>query len=67
MGTKTPILSLLIVIIMTTIYLLVKVIKNKNYKALTIILLTITTFTVASVIVVPKTNFYKNIKIQLIN
>ena len=64
MGTKTPILSLFIVIIMTTIYLLVKVIKNKNYKALTIILLTITTLSIASVIVVPKTNFYKNIKIH---
>ena len=50
-GTKTPLLSLLITIAMTFVWIIIKSFKNKKYKTL--------------LVAIPKTNFYKNIKVHL--
>ena len=64
-GTKTPLLSLLIVISMTFLYYTFSCIKNKNYKPLIYISSTILILFSSLLLVMPKTNFYKNIKIHL--
>jgi len=64
MGTKVPIMSLIICITTNLIYYITKWIKEKKFKNIiivgTIIFITITT----SVIILPKTSFYKNIQIH---
>lgn len=64
MGTKVPILSLAICIIMTLIYYFIKWIKNKNYKKLTISITSCLLLVIISIILIPKTTFYKNIEIH---
>lgn len=65
MGTKTPLLSLGITIGFTFIYSLVKCLKQKKYKPL----IYLTTFIVIGIfgliLIIPRTNFYKNIKTHL--
>ncbi len=64
MGTKVPILSLLICLIVNLIIYIIYLIKIKNIKN---ILLTVSIFiiiTISSIVVVPKTSFYKNIQIH---
>ena len=64
MGTKTPILSLLIVLLGTFIYTIIKTLKDKKYKLLSGILIITVLLTVGTVVIIPKTNFYKNIMIH---
>ena len=65
MGTKTPFLSLGIVIGMTFIYLWFNWLNKKEYKKLVssfgIVLIGI----LLVILIVPKTNFYKNIETEL--
>lgn len=64
-GTKTSFITLVITIIMSFIYLVIYSIKKKTYKNLIkISLITIIGIVVISLIV-PKTNFYKNIETHL--
>ena len=64
-GTKTSFITLVITIIMSFIYLVIYSIKKKTYKKLIkISLITIIGIVVISLIV-PKTNFYKNIETHL--
>lgn len=64
MGTKVPIISLVICTITTLLYYIINWIKQKKYKQL-IISTTITTMIVAiTLIIIPKTSFYKNIQIH---
>lgn len=64
-GTKTPLLSLLITIAMTFIWIMIKSYKNKKYKRILASFLIIVVGIVGLIIVIPKTNFYKNIKVHL--
>ncbi len=64
-GTKTPLLSLLITIAMTFIWIMIKSYKDKKYKRILASFLIIVVGIVGLIIVIPKTNFYKNIKVHL--
>ena len=64
-GTKTPLLSLIITIFFALLWLWIKNIKKKNYKIIIgsfgiLFILIITT-----IAIIPKTNFYKNIETHL--
>lgn len=65
MGTKTPILSLLIIIGMLWLWIIIKFIKDKKYKPIVYSSLFILAGIISIVIIAPKTNFYKNIKVHL--
>ena len=64
-GTKTPLISLGITIILSFIYLLIYSIKNKTYKNILICFLIIIIGIVGMKFIIPKTNFYKNIETHL--
>ncbi len=64
-GTKTPLLSLLITLAMTFIYIMIKSYKNKKYKRILSSFIIIILGIVSLVILIPKTNFYKNIIVHL--
>lgn len=64
-GTKVPILSLLIILIFIFTYFMFYIFKSKKYNYLIYVLLFIITFILLLVFVVPKTSFYKNILIHL--
>ena len=64
-GTKTPILALGITIGVGLLYLWIKSIKAKKYKNVFISLFAVIILVLGSILVIPKTNFYKNIKIHL--
>ena len=65
MGTKTPFLSLGIVIGMTFIYLWFNWLHKKEYKKLVYSFVIILVGILLSIIIVPQTNFYKNIETEL--
>ena len=64
-GTKTPFITLVITIIMSFVYLLIYSIKNKTYKSLIKISLVTIIGIVGITLIIPKTNFYKNIETHL--
>ena len=64
-GTKTPLLSLFITIGFTILYLWYKSLKKKNYKPILYSFLGLTVAIILLIIVIPKTNFYKNIETHL--
>ena len=64
-GTKTPLLSLLITIGMTFIYIMIKSYKDKKYKRILSSFIIIVIGIISLIILIPKTNFYKNIKVLL--
>ena len=63
-GTKTPILSLLIVLLASFIFIIVKCIKEKKYKILCGLLIILVAGSIGVKVLIPKTNFYKNIIIH---
>lgn len=65
LGTKVPILSLWIVIMAYFLIYIVKIIKQRKIKQISILLISILIMVAASIVLVPKTSFYKNIKIHL--
>ncbi len=65
LGTKVPILSLVIVIMTYLLIYVIKIIKLKKIKNILIIIISISIITITSIILIPKTSFYKNIKIHL--
>ena len=64
-GTKTPILVLGITLFITFIFLLINLHRKKKYKSIIISYLLLIIFISGSIFIIPKTNFYKNIKIHL--
>ena len=64
MGTKVPVLSLLICIITTLLYYIIKWSKEKNIKNISISIIATALLIIISVITLPKTSFYKNIQIH---
>ncbi len=63
-GTKVPVLSLLICIITTLLYYIIKWSKEKNIKNISISIIATALLIIISVIALPKTSFYKNIQIH---
>ena len=64
-GTKVPILSLAIICGFYFLYSLYKLIRKKDTKKITFILTGLFIITISTAILLPKTSFYKNIKIHL--
>lgn len=64
MGTKVPILSLIICIIGTIIFYIKKYIKEKKYKKIKIIATISSIIIIISCLIIPKTSFYKNLEIH---
>lgn len=64
MGTKVPMLSLLIVTIFYLGNYLKEWIKNKQIKKILITSIAILVVTLSSIIMIPKTSFYKNLQIH---
>ena len=64
-GTKTPLLALIITLALSLIYLWIKSFKEKTYKIIVISLILLSIASLNMVIILPKTNFYKNIKTHL--
>lgn len=64
-GTKTPLLSFLITLGMLFVWIISKCIKSKKYNIIVSLSL-VTIIGISSLILIfPKTNFYKNIKVHL--
>lgn len=64
LGTKVPLLSLGIIIIMNVSYLFYKLYKKKEYKKIGLISSIVVIFIIGLLLIIPKTSFYKNIKIH---
>lgn len=64
-GTKTPLLTLTLTIAFSVLYLWIYLFKNKKYKGIIASLLVVILGAISLSIVIPKTNFYRNIKIHL--
>lgn len=64
-GTKTPLLSLLITVGLIFIFLLYIFIKEKKYKKIVLSFLFIISSLLVLISIIPRTNFYKNITIHL--
>lgn len=64
MGTKVPILSFIICVITTLLFYIIKWIKEKQNKQILITSLAAIIISITSIIVIPKTTFYKNIQIH---
>ena len=64
-GTKTPLLSLGITIFFTYLWFIYNAIKVKKYKRIGISLIALVLFTIALILILPKTTFYKNIETHL--
>ena len=64
-GTKTPVLTFLLTIILLITWLIIKLIKQKKVKKLVIIFSAGILFTMLTIPIITKTAFYKNIKIHL--
>lgn len=64
-GTKTPLLSLLITIGMAFIWIILTSFKNKKYKTIISSFLIILVGMSTLILTIPQTNFYKNIKVHL--
>ena len=63
-GTKVPLLSLLICISINLIYYFIKWTKEKQIKKIMISITSFIIITLTAIILLPKTTFYKNIKIH---
>ena len=65
MGTKTPLLSLFITVFFCLIYFIIKLFKEKKYKTICISIGVLLIGVFGLILILPNTNFYKNIKTHL--
>lgn len=65
MGTKTPLLSLMITIGISLIYFSIKSFKEKKYKNIVASVCVVLIGIFGMILILPKTNFYKNIETHL--
>lgn len=65
MGTKTPLLSLGITLMISIIYYWTNLVKNKKYKQVFLSLFILIVGISSLIIIIPRTNFYKNIETHL--
>ena len=64
-GTKTPLLSILITLGLTLLYYIINCINKKTYKPIIYSIVAVMICSMGLLIVLPKTNFYKNIQVHL--
>lgn len=64
-GTKTPLLALIVTIFWLYIWLLFKYFKEKKYNLIILSFIVVIIGLLSLIIIVPKTNFYKNIKTHI--
>jgi len=64
-GTKTPVLGLAIIIGLNLIYIIANLIKEKKKIILLGLTSTLIVILISACIIIPKTNFYKNIQTHL--
>ena len=64
-GTKVPPLAFILVIGINILYYVITLIRKKEYKKLSIILLPVIIVFIASFFIFPKTHFYKNLVIHI--
>lgn len=64
-GTKVPFLSLIIIVLANIIYLIKILYDKKEFKKIKLIILSFLIILLSSILVLPKTNFYRNIQIHL--
>lgn len=65
LGTKVPLLSLMIIIFCNILLLVISLFKNKKYKTIGIISTCLVVSIIGLILIIPKTSFYQNIKIHL--
>ena len=65
MGTKTPLLTLLLTIMVSLVYFTSNLLKKRKYKTVGLLFGTIMVGIICLILIIPKTNFYKNIKTHL--
>ena len=64
-GTKTPLLTLLLTIVFSYLYYIIYCVKKKLYKPIIATGSIILIGCASLLLIIPKTNFYKNIKVHL--
>lgn len=64
LGTKTPVLALIVILFINILYYLYKLFKRKDKKKTLILLTTILVVFISGLIIIPKTSFYENLKIH---
>lgn len=64
MGTKVPILSLIIIFIINLFYFVILWFKKKQYHRLFLSFICTIIIFISMIFIIPKTSFYKNIKIH---
>ncbi len=65
MGTKVPLLAIVFILFFGAIYFVIACIRQKKYNRIAILGSGIIVLTSILILIVPKTNFYKNIKVHL--
>ena len=63
-GTKVPVIGLALCLLVHFVYYIINCIKNKKYKVLYGCIIAFIVGTILSVILIPKTSFYKNLEIH---
>jgi hypothetical protein len=63
-GTKVPVLSIFIIVLVNLIYFIIKWFKDKLYKNIIIVFTTFLLLIGVLIIFIPKTTFYKNLEIH---
>ncbi len=64
-GTKTPLLSLIITVGISILYLWYYLFKQRNYTYIVSSIIVLLFASIAMLLIIPQTNFYKNIKTHL--
>lgn len=67
LGTKAPILTCLFILVYFILYLVLKLLKQKKYKSMAIIVIIAILFMAALIYILPSTAFYKNLIIHANN
>lgn len=65
MGTKVPPIAFILIIMVNILYYIITLIRKKEYKKLSIILIPIIAVFISLSFVFPKTHFYKNLVIHI--
>jgi len=63
-GTKVPVLSIFILVLFNFIYFIIKWIKEKKYKNIKVVSTLSLILICISIVLIPKTSFYKNLEIH---
>ena len=64
-GTKTPLLALIISLCVVFVYILYKAFKDKKYHVVTTFTAIVVALAIVVIVIAPRTSFYKNIEVHL--